>query len=130
MHNKSSHTIIKTDIRDKADIIVLIDAFYGQVRKDPVLAPIFQQRIPDDAAWPIHLRTMYSFWNTLLFGENDYHGNPFHKHIGMEIGALHFDRWIGYFHQTVDLYFSGPMAENAKEKATKMRMIFESKLGV
>jgi hemoglobin len=130
MNNKVSHTILKTDIRDKNDIVVLIDAFYNQVRMDPVLAPVFQQRIPDDAAWPAHLATMYSFWNTLLFAADDYHGNPFHKHLGIEIGAQHFERWIGYFHQTIDLYFSGPMADNAKEKATKMRMIFESKLGI
>ena len=130
MNIKSPYMNNKTDIRDKKDIALLVDAFYGQVRKDPVLGPVFRQHIPDDSAWPTHLAVMASFWNTLLFGQNDYHGNPFHKHIGLEIGAQHFERWIGHFHQTIDLYFSGPVADDAKLKSNKMRMIFESKLGI
>jgi hemoglobin len=118
----------KPDISSKKDIVVLIDAFYAQVRQDPLLAPMFLQRIPDDAAWPQHLRTMYSFWNTVLFAEDDYHGNPFPKHVGLEIEPRHFDRWVGYFHQTIDLYFSGPKANEARDKALKIRAIFESKL--
>lgn len=120
----------KGDIQGKQDIVLIIDAFYSQVRKDPVLEPVFRRRIPTDSAWPAHLRTMYSFWNTLLFAQDDYHGNPFPKHTGLEIDALHFDRWLGYFHQTVDLHFSGPKADEAKLKATKMRVLFESKLGI
>jgi hemoglobin len=130
MINKATIDNTKSDIREKQDIVVLIDAFYSQVRKDPLLSPVFQRRIPTDAAWPPHLKTMYSFWNTLLFGQDDYHGNPFPKHVGLEVDAEHFDRWLGYFHQTVDLYFSGVKADEAKAKATKMRLLFEHKLGI
>jgi hemoglobin len=128
MSNKTTALHTKTDIRDKEDIILLVEAFYTQVRKDPLLAPVFQQRIPD-AAWPHHLGIMSGFWNSVLFAQNDYHGSPFPKHIGLDIGSAHFDRWIEYFHQTIDLYFTGPKANEAKEKSAKIRELFESKLG-
>jgi len=118
----------KPDITNKKDIMVLVDAFYAQVRQDPLLAPVFLQRIPDDASWSPHLQRMYSFWNTILFAANDYHGNPFPRHLGLEIEPRHFERWVGYFHQTIDLYFSGPKANEARDRATKMRAIFESRL--
>lgn len=118
----------KTDIRDKNDIKLFVDAFYTQVRQDPMLGPVFKLRIPDDASWSPHLSIMCSFWNTVLFAESDYRGTPFPRHVGLSIGAEHFDRWIEYFYQTIDLYFSGPKAEETKDKASKMRMIFESKL--
>jgi hemoglobin len=130
MSHKYDTITPKTDIKDKNDIIKLVDAFYVQVRRDPILGPVFLQRIPNDAAWPHHLEILYSFWNSVLFAQNDYHGTPFPKHVGLGIEALHFDRWIDYFHQTIDLYFVGPKADEAKDKSLKIRMMFESKLGI
>ena len=127
-HKTDPQLVGKRDILDKNDIVVLVDAFYMQVRQDPLLGPVFKQRIPDGASWQPHLQTMYNFWNSILFAEPEYNGRPFPKHIGLGISPEHFDRWIGYFHQTVDLYFTGPKAEEAKSRAGKIRMIFEGKL--
>ena len=116
-----------TDIKDKSDIKKVIDAFYTRVREDELLSPIFQKRIPADD-WQPHLDVMYNFWNTVIFAQEGYRGNPFSKHLNLGIEKLHFDRWINLFHQTVDDMYAGPNAIEMKERAVKMRMLFESKL--
>ena len=118
----------RKDILNRADIELLVTSFYDSVRKDPLLAPVFLQRIPDAAAWPQHLVTMCNFWETVLFASAGYRGNPFPKHIGLGIQAAHFDNWINLFYNTIDLYFKGPRADEAKERAEKMRVLFEIKL--
>ncbi|MEM7572812.1 MAG: group III truncated hemoglobin [Bacteroidota bacterium] len=116
-----------TDIRDKADIKILINAFYQQVRKDDRLGSVFAARIPDEE-WPIHLEKMYGFWNSVLFAQHDYRGRPFAKHALLPIEDLHFERWLLLFGQTVDAHFSGPKAEEAKMRAGKIGELFQSKL--
>ena len=116
-----------TDIRDKADIKVLIDAFYQQVRVDDRLGIVFAARIPDEE-WPLHLEKMYGFWNSVLFAQRDYRGRPFAKHALLPIEDAHFERWLTLFGQTVDANFSGPKAEEAKMRAGKIGEMFKSKL--
>jgi hemoglobin len=121
--------IDKTDIRGREDIDLLVQEFYARVRKDSLLSPIFSKRIPTDADWPHHLHIIANFWETVLFARPGYFGNPFPKHLGLEIKKEHFDRWIELFNKTVDDYFEGLVATDAKERAAKMRTLFEIKLG-
>ena len=117
----------KNDISDKEDIKVFVDAFYEKVRKDDLIGPVFAARVasPD---WPAHLNRMYSFWNTVLFGKADYRGNPFARHASLPIHAEHFERWTQLFIQTIEGFFQGTKAEEAKYKANKMALMFQSKL--
>lgn len=115
------------DIRDKEDIKIFIDAFYARVRKDELLSPIFSQKIKEEE-WPQHLERMYSFWNTVLFAQQDYRGNPFSKHATLPIGADHFKQWIKLMHETIDEYFSGEKSEETKTRAVKMGNMFQIKL--
>lgn len=116
-----------TDIRDKEDVKVFIDAFYEKVRLDQKLGPVFISRIPDDA-WPSHLERMYSFWNTVLFGEADYRGNPFSKHASLRIHEEHFNKWIALLGKTIDEHFHGKKADEVKARAQKMGDMFQAKL--
>lgn len=118
----------RKDITDAADIELLVNNFYDSVRNDSVLSPVFLKRIPGASAWPHHLKIMCSFWETVLFATAGYRGNPFPKHIGLGIEAMHFDRWINLFHKTVDFHFRGAKAQEAKDRAEKMRTLFEIKL--
>lgn len=118
----------RKDIKSAADIELLVNDFYDSVRNDSVLSPVFLKRIPNAAAWPQHLRIMCNFWETVLFGNGNYRGNPFPKHLGLGIETMHFDRWINLFHKTVDHHFIGEKAEEAKDRAEKMRTLFEIKL--
>lgn len=115
------------DIRTKADVKIFVDAFYREVRKDALLGPVFAEKIAD-ARWGMHLERMYSFWNTVLFAERDYRGNPFAKHASLPIQAAHFEQWIALLSNTVDGLFVGEKTEEVKWRAIKMGQIFQSKL--
>ena len=75
----------------------LVRNFYGKVRLDPVLAPIFDARIVD---WEPHLRQMCAFWSSVALMSGRYHGTPMVKHLPLPIDGAHFDRWLALFEAT------------------------------
>lgn len=117
---------MKKDIEGIDDIKLLVDDFYGKVKADELLAPVFFERIPDD--WQPHLEKMYAFWNAALFGVKGYAGNPFSKHATLAVSAAHFERWLLLFHNTLDSHFAGPVAEDAKRRAALMASNFLRRL--
>lgn len=119
--------ITMNDITNKKDVQTFVDAFYQKIQQDSLLGPVFASKIATDA-WFVHLERMYSFWNTVLFGQKDYRGNPFSKHASLPIELPHFEQWLHLFFTTIDANFKGPKAEEAKLRATKMATLFESKL--
>jgi len=115
------------DIENIEDIKHFVDAFYSKVRIDELLGPVFAQRIPS-GNWQPHLNRMYDFWNTVLFFQKAYKGNPFSKHVGMAIEERHFNRWTHLFKTTIDEAFVGPRAEETKNRIDKMALLFMRKL--
>jgi len=79
---------------DEALIVRLIDAFYADVRGDPVLSPIFGAVITD---WPPHMQQMYAFWSSVMLMSGRYHGQPMPRHAALPIDGTHFDRWLALF---------------------------------
>jgi len=116
-----------TEIKNKKDIKKLVDAFYDKVRQDPIIGGVFASRIADDD-WSRHLERMYSFWNTVLFGQSDYRGNPFSKHRDLPIKEEHFNRWISLIKETIAQHFEGEKADEVVMRAHKMGDLFLSKL--
>jgi len=116
------------DIRNIDDIILLVDEFYKKVNEDKLLSPVFNELARVN--WDEHLPIMYSFWSAVLFETNTYKGQPLTSHIDLPIFTEHFQRWLKLFRQTVDENFKGPKAEEAKEKAESIALIFQSKLGL
>ena len=82
---------------DEAMIETLIRGFYARVRKDPLLAPVFESRISD---WEPHLDNMFAFWSSLTLQTGRYHGQPMAKHMPLLVDARHFDRWLALFEET------------------------------
>lgn len=117
---------MKNDISKFDDIKLLVDTFYGTVRKDALIGPIFDQVIED--RWPEHLEKMYRFWQTVLLEDHTYHGSPFAPHAKLPVAIEHFERWVGIFTQTIDSLFEGPKADEAKMRATKMAQMFYHKI--
>lgn len=115
------------DIQDIADIQTLVNEFYGKVRNDALLSPVFASRIPGDA-WPAHLQRMYAFWNAILFAEKGFDGNPMQKHMTLPIEEKHFSQWLSLFNATVDEHFSGPKASEAKQRARSIAGIMNFKI--
>ncbi len=108
----------------------LVDSFYEKVQQDSLLAPIFTDVAQVD--WSKHLPKMYAFWENLLLGNNTYHGHPFRPHLIVNqkhtLTIEHFERWLHLFTQTLSEQFEGPMAEQARERATQIALVWNSKL--
>lgn len=117
---------VKKEIKTMKDIRELVDTFYGKVRRDPLLGPVFEERIGN--SWEVHLEKMYRFWQTVLLQEHTYHGSPFTPHATMPIGADHFQRWLQLFQKTLKEGFEGEKAEEAMWRAEKMAQMFQLKI--
>ena len=79
-------------------IETLVRAFYGKVRGDETLGPIFAARIDD---WEPHLKKMFDFWSSVTLMSGRYHGTPMPVHARIAgIGAEHFARWLELFADT------------------------------
>ncbi|CAN7338348.1 group III truncated hemoglobin [Bradyrhizobium sp. LjRoot220] len=78
----------------EAMIEELVHGFYARVRRDTVLAPVFEARITD---WEPHLKQMCAFWSSVALMTGRYHGTPMVKHAPLPVDAGHFDRWLELF---------------------------------
>lgn len=114
------------DLQTEADIIRLVDAFYGRVKEDALLRPVFTEVAQVD--WAHHLPTMYDFWSSVLLGTSRYKGRPMARHFPLPIVNEHFRQWLLLFQASVDALFSGPKAEEAKVKAQNIGAMFLHRL--
>ncbi|MEO6814812.1 MAG: group III truncated hemoglobin [Ginsengibacter sp.] len=118
---QENHDILSLD-----DVKNLVDTFYGKVRQDQLIGPIFEERIQD--RWPQHLAKMYTFWQTVLLGEHTYYGSPFPPHAQLPVDHTHFERWLLLFKETIDNLFSGKIADQARWRADRMAEMFQFKI--
>lgn len=120
---------MEKEIVDLSDIKVLVDSFYGKVRQDALLAPIFDEVIQD--RWPQHLETMYTFWQTLLLGgTRTYKGNPFAPHANLFISKIHFDRWLELWNKTLTDNFEGEVSDEARWRASRIAEMFQMRIAM
>ena len=124
--NFSKLTEEKKDILTLEDIKLLVNTFYGKVREDELIGPIFNERIQD--RWPEHLAKMYTFWQTVLLGEHTYYGAPFPPHAQLPVERHHFQRWLFLFSETINELFTGGKAKEALWRADKMAEMFQYKI--
>lgn len=82
---------------DDAMLSRLVHVFYGRVRDDALLGPIFATRIGD---WGPHLAKMVDFWSSVALMTGRYHGAPMPKHLSLPVEGAHFDRWLSLFRET------------------------------
>jgi len=113
------------DIEGIEDIRLFVDEFYGKVRENELIGPVFNAAVLD---WPHHLGVLYAFWNAALFGVPGFRGNPFAKHASLQIGPKHFEQWLLIFSSTIDRHFNGIIAEEAKKRAKLMADMFLNRL--
>ncbi len=118
------------DIQNRTDINHLVETFYDRVFADEQLGPVFARvaHVTPETHFPL----MGDFWETVLFGQNRYHGNVILKHIDLHrkqtLQPTQFDRWLSLFCHTVDELFTGKVAETAKTRARTMSMVLQAKL--
>jgi len=80
----------------------LLCRFYGRVRQDPSLAPVFTAALGEtDVAWTAHLDRLTDFWSSVMQGSGRYHGDPFSAHLRLPgLTPVMFDRWLDLFQAT------------------------------
>lgn len=118
--------IDRKEIASIEDIQLLVNSFYEAIRNNALLDPIFNGVIQD--RWPQHLEKMYRFWQTVLLEEQTYFGAPFPPHARLPIAKEHFDTWLSIWHQTIDNYFAGEKADEAKWRGDRMATMFLAKI--
>ena len=119
---------MKKDIESEADVRLLVDEFYGAIRNDALLNPIFTDVAKVD--WSHHLPKMYAFWSGLILGIPGYSGAPFPPHTVLPVQREHFVRWLELFRATVDAHFTGPFAKRAKDAAGSIAHTFALRMGL
>lgn len=108
----------KEDLCSEDEVRELVHGFYAEVRRDPVLAPIFDAHIRD---WDRHLGTMVDFWSSALRGTARFRGAPMPKHAAIPgLNAQLFQRWLALFGETTSRLANDEMAERANDLARRI----------
>ncbi|MFH7005723.1 group III truncated hemoglobin [Flavobacterium bizetiae] len=120
----------KTDIKNKQDIQILVNAFYLRIKSDPVIGYLFTEVAMVN--WEKHLPVMYDFWDNILFHTGDFDGNPMLKHRELNekstLTRAHFDHWNKLWEKTVNDLFEGERASEIKIRAKNISKAMISKM--
>ena len=120
----------KRDIENRQDIELLVNKFYKKVLSDKLIGYIFTEVA--NINLPEHMPKMYDFWETTLFHNVLYKGNPMTVHLELnKLEALlkpHFDQWLLLFNETVDELFDGEKAHLAKTRALSIATMMQIKI--
>jgi hemoglobin len=85
---------------DHAMIERVVREFYGRLRTDPMLGPIFATAVGDE--WEPHIQKLCLFWSSVLLMTGLYKGRPVPAHVGLPgLQPPHFAHWLAVFRETV-----------------------------
>jgi hemoglobin len=84
---------------DRAFIGRLVRTFYGRIRQDERLGPIFAAAITGD--WEPHLEKMTDFWCSVMLKDGSYQGRPVPAHVKLTtVVESDFAIWLRLFGET------------------------------
>jgi len=104
-------------------IATVVERFYQIAEQDPVIGPVFADKVGD---WPGHLQVVRDFWSQILLGTHRYQGDAFKAHDGMSLEPHHFDRWLAILAQVANEELPPVLAAKAMAQATHMRQCLQS----
>ena len=118
---------MKRDIETREDLEFLLAEFYKIVHFDEEIGHHF-----DGLDLESHLPIIVDFWEKVLFGKPIYFNNPLiiHQklHEKFPLKPKHFRHWVEIFSATIDEFFAGEMAENAKSRAETIAHSLNNKI--
>lgn len=79
------------------EIAGFVHAFYGRVREDDTIGPIFEANVAD---WDRHLANLCDFWSSLVLRTHRYEGRPLRPHFRLGLRPEHLDKWLDLFEAT------------------------------
>ena len=75
---------------------------------------------------------MYDFWDSILFGNVNFKGNPMQAHIDLnkksKMENAHFDIWLELWHKNADELFEGEKTEEVKLRAKNIAALMMLKV--
>lgn len=117
-------------LESREDIEVLVNSFYDKVVQDETIGFFFKDIIKVD--FQKHLPKMYSFWESILFGQMSYKGNPMAVHFPINhleaMEKYHFAQWLKLWKQTIEENFTGYNADMAITKSENIANLMSYKM--
>ena len=108
----------RPDLCTEEEVSQLVHRFYGCVREDPRLSPIFDAHVHD---WDAHLAKMVDFWSGALRGTARFRGTPMPRHIALPgLSADLFRQWLLLFRQTTGKLPNVALGERANPLAERI----------
>ncbi len=103
-------------------IRLLLALFYGRVRLDPQLGPVFARAVgTTDADWAPHLVRVSNFWSSVMLRSGRYQGDPFSMDLRLpDLEPAMFDRWLALFGETCAELFEPDVADAFRERAERI----------
>ena len=91
-------------------ITQLVHEFYDDVRRDPLLQPVFEAAIGGN--WEPPLARMVEFWSTVMLATHEFKGNVYGTHMELDgVVPDHFQRWLALFDTTAHRLFTPELAD-------------------
>ena len=93
----------------------MVRRFYADVAQDDLLGPMFNDVAK--VSWADHLPKLTDFWCRALLG-----------HVKRAFTRAQFERWLSLFHETLELGWSGLLADRAGELADNLARVHSQRL--
>ncbi|WP_395678064.1 group III truncated hemoglobin [Inquilinus sp.] len=112
---------------DEAVLPALLARFYGKVRRDDDLGPLFNDVVRD---WPEHLQRIADFWSSVMLASGRYKGNPVVIHLmhAPRITPEMFARWLALWQETTSEMLPDAAAAAMQAKARRIAQTLQGVL--
>jgi hemoglobin len=104
----------------------LVHTFYGRVRHDELIGPIFNREVEN---WNDHLAKLCAFWSSIILRSGRYDGRPLRPHLMLPLTGQHFDRWLDLFEHTAGETLPRDAARLFIDRARRIADSFEMSIG-
>ncbi len=112
------HATSRPDIRTEGDIKTLVDSLCHKATQDTLLGASFAAAAR--IHWPHYLTSQYRYWSSILLGVGTAEGEALPAQVALPRSGAHVEHWLQLFSSTVEEYFDGSKAEEAKQLARQM----------
>ena len=114
----ASDTDAQGELCSEREVADLVEGFYGRVRGDRLLGPIFARHVAD---WGRHMPKMIDFWSSALRKTARYRGTPMPVHVALPgLDADLFARWVAIFKATTAAQPNEALRARADELAERI----------
>lgn len=112
----------------EAMVKTLVHTFYGRVREDAMLGPIFEEKLA--GRWEPHLAKLVDFWSSIAMATGRYHGRPMPPHFNLGLEEEHFAAWLSLFEATARDVCPPDAAAFFIDRAHRIADSFQMNLGL